>query len=150
MKKIALLSLLIIFTIESRADLWHISEEKEIATAGVQRLKPEKYILAKLDNTLFKNFQSSIPTEDNQNYPIIELPTPEGEVASFYIYENRTMAPVLSTRYSMIKTYTLVSTKNPHITGKADFTYWGFHANIFDGDKSFLLTRINRVIKNGT
>lgn len=140
MKKIFLLATVIFFGLATKAsNYWHISPEKQIATAGEQKLFPNKYILASLNVSQFNIFQGQIPKESDGDFPIIELPKPNGEIGSYYIFESPMMAAGLASRYPSIRTYTLIDTENATITGKADFTYWGFHAKIFDGSKTYFI-----------
>ncbi len=140
MKKIIVLFAVsfIAFTVQAK-NMWHLSPEKEIATNGEQKLTPTKYQLAKLNVDEFLLFQSLIPNEAQGDFPIIELPTPSGEMVSYFIFDAPVMSSGLAARYPMINTYTLVHTKNPRITGKADFTYWGFHAKIFSGKETYFI-----------
>ncbi len=133
-----------LYTISFGGALWYISPEKEIATPGEQLLQPTNYLLAKLDIPNFRALQSGIPTEDQQSYPVIELPNPAGELESYYIFESPMMAMELANKFPEIKTYTLVHTQNPIITGKADFTYWGFHAKIFNGKNTYFIDPYKR------
>lgn len=119
--------------------LWTSIEEKEIATTGIQKLFPNKYTLSKLDVNNFRLFQSGIPLEKEGAFPVIELPKPNGSIGQYYIYSAPMMAEGLAIRYPEIKTYTLIDIANPTITGKADFTHWGFHAKIFDGKNTYFI-----------
>lgn len=138
------ITLLLLATICNAGGLWFLSEEKEIATAGDQKLTPNEYLLAKLDVANFNLFQGQIPTEFAGDFPIIELPKPDGTMGNYYIFEVSILESGIAARYPMIKTYTLVDTENPHITGKADFTVWGFHAKIFDGKSTYFIDPYKR------
>ncbi len=141
MKKIIILiTCTFLFSLDSFAsNLWSISPEKEIATYGEQKLFPNKYILSKFQVGEFHLFQSQIPLESSKSYPVIALPDPNGTMQDYYIYEAPMMAMELANKYPLIKTYTLIHTENPLVTGKADFTHWGFHAKIFDARKTYFI-----------
>ncbi len=140
MKKIVLIATMLVLSNVILADnFWTITNEKSVPSDGEQKLFPSNYLLAKLDVEGFKFFQSQIPTEAVGEFPIIKLPMPNGKIGQYYIFETDMMAPGLAQRYPEIKTYTLINTENPRITGKADFTLWGFHAKVFSGDKTYFI-----------
>lgn len=62
---------------------------------------------------------------------VIEIPFPDGNFKSFYVFEYSIMEPELADRYPDIKTYMAISTEGKHIYGKLDVTPQGFHAMIF-------------------
>ncbi len=139
-KKTLITITLLFFSIANyAANLWHISLEKEIAMPGEQKLFPNHYLLAKLDVNELQLFQSQIPVGSQENYPIIDLPKPNGEMATYYIFETKMLAADLEAQFPAIKTYTLIDTENPLITGKADVTFWGFHAKVFDGANTYFI-----------
>lgn len=113
--------------------------DKHLEIDGVQMIFPKEYQLSKLDLTGFKALQRHIFEDENANNVIIELPTPDGGMMKFRVYENPMMEKPLADKYSMIKTYTAIHTENPWITAKLDFTVWGFHAMIFNGDDTYFI-----------
>jgi len=140
MKKIILLLSISLSSYLVKADkFWQASIEKEIATFGEQKLFPNEYSLSKLKVSEFQFFQSQIPTESEGDFPIIDLPMPDGSMDQYYIFDAPIMSSALAERYPMLKTYTLIHVENSMITGKADFTHWGFHAKIFNGDKTYFI-----------
>lgn len=103
------------------------------------RFLPERSLYYRLDETAFKQFQHFIPGEDDGNYPLIQLPAPDGRVESFYIFEYSMMEDGLARHYPGIRTYTAVHTENAFKTAKIDFTFWGFHAMVFDGPDTYFI-----------
>ena len=142
MKKICTLLLLtvsIAAQANSFGDLWSLSSEKTIAVPGDRKIIPQSYQLAHLDIPAFQLFQSFIPTETSGSNTTIFLPTPDGTDMEFSIFEAPMMEQPLADKYSQIKTYTAISKKDSRVIAKLDFTVFGFHAAVFNGDETFYI-----------
>ncbi|MBL7766578.1 MAG: T9SS type A sorting domain-containing protein [Chitinophagaceae bacterium] len=120
-------------------DLWMISGEKVISVPGERKIIPMEYALAKLDVQSFKLQQLTIPDEASGLSSLISLPTPDGGVMNFRIFEVPMMEPALAAKYPQIKTYTAVNVENTGITAKIDFTVFGFHAMIMNGEQTYFI-----------
>ena len=145
MKKICtllFLSISIASQANSFGDLWSLSTEKTVAVPGDRKIIPQSYQLAHLDVPAFQLFQSFIPTEASGSHTSIFLPTPDGTEMEFNIFEAPMMEEPLASKYSQIKTYTAISKRDARIIAKIDFTVFGFHAAVFNGDETFYILRI--------
>ncbi|MCZ2141243.1 MAG: M12 family metallo-peptidase, partial [Bacteroidia bacterium] len=100
---------------------------------------PQKFILSKLNTTDFKLLQLAIPNEESGESITLSLPTPDGAMMDFKVFESPMMEKPLADKYPEIKTYTAISVDNHHITGKLDFTNYGFHAMIFNGEYTYFI-----------
>ncbi|MBK9482756.1 MAG: T9SS type A sorting domain-containing protein [Bacteroidetes bacterium] len=143
MKRILLLiSMLSAFTqsyaIESNS-LWSFTAEKNIPVAGQRKLTPDLYQLVKLNTPEFQLFQTLIPSEESGQTALISLPTPDGGLMSFKVFECPMMEQALANKYPQIKTYTAISIENPTVTAKLDFTVFGFHAKVFNGSSTYFI-----------
>ena len=67
---------------------------------------------------------------------ILELPMPNGTFRSFRVWDDPMMHPEMAAKYPEIRTFTGVAVNDPRVTAKLDFTVYGFHAMIFDGDNT--------------
>ena len=142
MKKICtllFLSISIASQANSFGDLWSLSTEKTVAVPGDRKIIPQSYQLAHLDVPAFQLFQSFIPTEASGSHTSIFLPTPDGTEMEFNIFEAPMMEEPLASKYSQIKTYTAISKRDARIIAKIDFTVFGFHAAVFNGDETFYI-----------
>ncbi len=119
--------------------LFTIEDTNGFTLEGTRKIIPQKYILAKLDVATFKNLQFQITKDENSNDVLIQLPTPNGEIMNFRIFEAPMMEQPLYNKYPEIKTYTAIHTEDKFITAKIDFTLWGFHAMVFDGENTFFI-----------
>ncbi|MCC6448387.1 MAG: T9SS type A sorting domain-containing protein [Chitinophagaceae bacterium] len=120
-------------------NFWQNSDERKITVPGPQIIEPQKYILSKLNTSEFKLMQLSIPTEESGQSIVMSLPSPDGSMINFKVFECPMMEKPLADKYPDIKTYTAISVDNPHITGKLDFTNYGFHAIIFNGEYTYFI-----------
>ncbi len=119
--------------------LWTLSNEKSISVAGKIKLTPEQYLLAKLNTNSFQLLQAIIPSEEIGLTSSISLPTPQGVEMKFRIFECPMMEKPLADKYPQIKTYTAIGIENPLVTAKIDFTVFGFHAKVFDGEHTYFI-----------
>jgi len=69
----------------------------------------------------------------------ITIPTPSGQLQTFNIVQNTVLPPTLAAKYPMLATYTGVATDNPAITAKIDYTIYGFHAMVYDGNNTYII-----------
>lgn len=120
-------------------NLWNLSAEKNVSVAGQRKLTPENYVLAQLNTSDFQLFQASIPTEESGLSTTISLPTPDGGEIKFRIFECPMMEKPLADKYPQIKTYTAIGIDNPTVTAKLDFTVFGFHAKVFNGEGTYFI-----------
>ncbi len=69
----------------------------------------------------------------------IELPMPDGTIKPFRVWANNLLPAALAAKYPEIKTFTAEAVGEPTITAKLDISSYGFHAMIFNGDKTTLI-----------
>ncbi len=82
-----------------------------------------------LKSTLAVANASSTGTAQKQsNAQQIDLPMPYGGLQTFNVSSSSVMAPELAAKYPQIKTYKVVATNDPTVTGVLDTGSKGFHA----------------------
>ncbi len=105
------------------------------APQKLQLIHPEQYRVYLLDENPLKlklwNL-SSLPAQGE----IISIPMPDGTMRDFNVWETSMMPQSLADKYPMIKTFTATALDNPTTSAKIDFTAYGFHAMVYDGDNT--------------
>ena len=142
MKKITLLVLVLLncFTqVVEAKNHWTLSATNQVEVEGTRKIIPTKYIVANLNAAEFQLAQAFIPTEESGNMANITLPTPEGLLMEFNVFECPMMEKPLADKYPQIKTYTAIAKENSLITAKLDYTVFGFHAKVFNGEDTYFI-----------
>lgn len=80
---------------------------------------------------------------------ILELPLPDGTMRTFRVWENNLLPAELAARYPEVRTYNAEATDNPAVTAKIDFTVTGFHAMVYDGDKTSFINPLDNTAGTG-
>jgi hypothetical protein len=142
MKKITILVAVavvcLIQVVESK-NHWTISASNNVKVDGARKIIPLRYSIAHLNAADFQLTQAYIPTEESGNVSTISLPNPEGLMMEFNVFECPMMEKPLADKYPQIKTYTAIAKENSLITAKLDYTVFGFHAKVFDGENTYFI-----------
>ncbi len=125
---------------QSQASVWKdisIVPEKD----NRQRLvEPRQYRSLQLDAAQLTQLLASAPTEGNSvEETILALPTPEGEMMHFRIWESPIMAPGLAIQFPQLKTYIGKGIEDPSALLRADVTQKGFHAMVLGRQGTWLV-----------
>jgi len=84
------------------------------------------------DHVALRNKLSFVPHESSRDFSQqIDLPMPDGSLASFSIVESPVMKPGLAAKYPEIKTFKVYGIDDPMASGRVDITPQGFHAMLF-------------------
>jgi len=94
----------------------------------------KKYSLYRADMNALKAQFWSIPAGYEQA-KIISVPMPDGKMRDFRVWETPMMDADMAARYPDIKTFTAEAVNDTRVTAKFDFTLFGFHYVIFDGEQ---------------
>lgn len=139
MKKSFITLLFIALNCSSFANIGVWNEvNKNLTVEGEQKLHPNKYRLFELNDGYIKDFLFKLPVSPDKAQ-VIALPTPEGKMMNFRIWQTPAMAEELAAKYPMIKNFTAVSIDNPAITAKVNYTYLGFNAMVYDGHNTYFI-----------
>lgn len=133
--KATLISILIFSFFALQAEnFWETAHRSEVSQYAPQ-INTKAFNLNKLNVLYLQNYLVGSPHFElgisKVSEKVIEIPFPDGNFKSFYVFEYAIMEPELAERYPEIKTYMAVSTEGKHIYGKLDVTPQGFHAMIF-------------------
>ncbi|MBL7755365.1 MAG: T9SS type A sorting domain-containing protein [Chitinophagaceae bacterium] len=141
MKKLTviLLAMLAAMHIQAGGHFWTFQDQAPTALPGERTIFPETFKLVQMNEQAFQTFQGLVPLEGSASYPEILLPAPDGRFQVFYLFECPMMEAPLAAKYPMIKTYTAVLKSDARVTAKLDFTLFGFHAMVFDGEHTYFI-----------
>lgn len=101
----------------------------------IQVFHPTQYQVYTFNEDWLKIQMFSLSTNPNEGM-VVDLPLPNGKTRSFKVWQDPMMEDRMAARYPEIKTFTAVATDDGTVTAKLDFTVYGFHAMIFDGDNT--------------
>ena len=119
-------------------NLWQQVPLENAPSTKVQVFHPNHYLVYTFNEDLLKLQMFSLSTDPNEAM-IVELPLPDGTYRDFKVWQAPMMPDDLAARYPEIKTFTAVAVNDPRVTGKLDFTLYGFHAMIIDGNNTFFV-----------
>lgn len=105
---------------------------------------PVKYRVLTLDLTRIQSFLGTLPEERNIIYnrnaaPILQLPMPDGRIASFRVWESSIQEPALQAKFPEIRTYTGQGISDPYATIRFDVTPRGFHAQVLTPNGTYYI-----------
>lgn len=111
---------------------WKAIAESEIPTGGTRYIKPTKYQTFELNLESMAAKLAQVKRLDHPNYiPItIQIPRPDGTLATFEVYENETMSIGLAEKFPEIRAFDGKSLDGTGEIAKFDLTPQGFHAMI--------------------
>ncbi|MBS4036215.1 MAG: T9SS type A sorting domain-containing protein [Ignavibacterium sp.] len=131
------------FAQTSRLELWHDVEESSIQLIGEKLIIPQNYRTVKLDLQKFGNLLNNAPLEKNvslkNSTSVIELPTPDGKINSYYFVESPVMEDELQAIYPEIRTYVGIGIDDEYAWVRFDFTPHGFHAMVRSVNGSYFI-----------
>lgn len=107
----------------------------ENAPTKLQMMHPKQFLVYTMDEASLKFQMWNLSTNPDEGM-IISLPLPDGSARNFRVWQTPMMPDDLAARYPDIKTFTAEAVDNRNVTAKIDFTLFGFHAMIFDGDNT--------------
>lgn len=135
----ALLGALLLWAGGSYAgSLWTKVQPGAGPSESLMRIHPKQYTIFTLNESWLKPQMFSL-SSDPQDGMVIELPQPDGTMRSFVVWEDPMMHDKMAAKYPDIKTFTAHAVGDQTVTAKLDFTVYGFHAMVFDGENTLLI-----------
>ncbi len=142
MRKTALLACLCgvvgVLSAQPALNFWkEIPESAVVVPENARRtVEPAHYRTYRLDYSALVVALSRAPMEFTEEArlrpPVVQLPTAEGELRAFRVWESPIMAPELTERYPEIRTYAGEAVDDPTLRVRMGVGYQGFHAFIRD------------------
>lgn len=109
LKSLLFLALMIVgLGMNAQSTLWEkvSPSETQNRSTELRNSTPEKFDLFKLNTTALKSLLAQAPERfTTPSNIVIDLPTNNGELQSFRVYEAPTLAPELQTKYPSIRSY---------------------------------------------
>lgn len=137
MKKIltslSLLSLLAFNASAQSKSYFKTIPTQDAPSKSIMVFQPKAYVVYKLNEGTLKNALFNVGTSSDEAITIA-LPLPNGQERLFKVWDCPMMPDELAAKYPEIRTFSAVAVDNPTVTAKLDFTWYGFHAMIFDGE----------------
>lgn len=124
-------------------------ENRTVQTMGQRVIIPQKFRTSSMDVQAMKNFLWSLPSEqaaraNRSQMPVIELPTPDGGMAKFRVWESSIQEPGLQAKFPDIRTYLGQGIDDPYSTIRFDIGPNGFHAQVLTVNGSFYIDPYSR------
>jgi hypothetical protein len=139
MKKILPILAFVVLTLSAKAEnLWK-EQSSTLSTFGEKKIIPNEFKVFSLNKNMFTEIQSKTPELSSNQKSTILLPNPNGEMIEFLIAEAPIMESGLAAKYAGIKTYTIIQANDRSIIGKLDYTLFGLHAMIQQGEDSWFI-----------
>lgn len=127
-----------IFTVSNARQYFESFQGLQAPSKGKQVLTPATYRVFSADNQALKSFLHLLKPNVSQEQ-IIQLPAPDGSFRTFKIWKTSMMEDRMQEAYAGIETFTAVALDNPRVTAKLDFTFFGFHAMVLDGNNTYFI-----------
>jgi len=135
---VALVSSLLGGKAMATAHSWQEIPKGSAPSTQIQAFHPTNYLVYTFDEELLKTQMFSLSTDPNEAM-IVELPMPDGNFRNFKAWQDPMLPDELAAKYPDIKTFTIVAADDARVTGKLDFTLFGFHAMVLDADNTYMI-----------
>ncbi len=118
-----------------------LAQEAIALPANAQRtIQPAALAAFQLDYESLETALKAAPMEFTQAARgaglLLELPMADGSMRTFSVVESPVIAPELAAKFPAIHTYSGVATDGSDVIVRLGVGYKGFHAFIFDGDRT--------------
>jgi hypothetical protein len=136
------------FAQTSRLELWQDVDESSIQLTGEKLINPQDYRTVRLNLQKLADLLSNAPLEIitplKHSTSVIELPTPDGKINSFYFVESPVMEDELQSAFPEIRTYVGIGIDDEYAWVRFDFTPHGFHAMVRSVNGSYFIDPHNQ------
>ena len=109
---------------------------------------PDNYLIQELDIKALSKHLEQVSDHDaeglKENPTLINIPTPNGAFEAFYIFQNTVVATEVAHLYT-IKTFQGYAKDDPSIPIRCDVSENGFHAVVFNGNKTYAI-KLNETV----
>ncbi len=117
--------------------LWTHTPLSKAPSTSLMRIHPSAYKVYQLNASAMRA-QLWALTDNAGSTATISLPMPDGSFRSFRVWESAVMPEEMAAKYPGIKTFSAEAVNDKRVTAKLDYTLFGFHAVIFDGEQTIM------------
>ena len=121
---------------------------RQFSTTGQRVITPQKYRANTLNIQGMKNFLWSLPSEKNisnrSTAPVVELPMPDGTMATFRVWESSIQEAGLAEKFPEIRTFAGQGISDPYATIRFDIGPNGFHAQVLTVNGTYYIDPYSR------
>ena len=135
---LALLAGIFSYSTSQAGNLWEKVDAQYAPAKSLMAFQPKQYSVYTMNESYLKLQMISLSTAPNEAQ-VIQLPMPNGTMREFKVWQTPMLPDALASQYSDIHTFTAEAVNNRSVTAKLDFTVYGFHAMVFDGDNTFMV-----------
>src|SRR5690606_5255863 len=131
--------LLLSFGLHAQNALWTKASPSETQTRekAYRNSMPQEFDLFKLNTPAFKSLLLNAPERFSGNSDVVvELPTNNGELQRFRVYEASTFAPELQARHPNIRSYAAQGIEDPSAVARFSVSNVGVHVMISSANYS--------------
>ncbi|MCW3123646.1 MAG: hypothetical protein JWQ38_3138 [Flavipsychrobacter sp.] len=105
------------------------------APQNLQIMHPKNFLVYRFNNEEQRLQLFALSTSPSEGM-VISLPLPDGTFRDFKVWQAPMMPADLAAQFPEIRTFTAEAVNDPRVTAKLDYTLYGFHAMIFDGENT--------------
>lgn len=125
-------------------EIWKEINANHIQTDGKRMVTPVASKAFMLNDAYFKALLFALPADAKQAQTIV-LPTPDGAMLHYRIWQTPVMAEELAAKFPGIRNFTAVCEEHPSVTAKINYTYKGFNAMIYNGASTYFIDPYSNV-----
>lgn len=131
----------------SLGSLWTHTPLSKAPSTSLMRIHPSAYKVFQLNASAMRA-QLWALTDNPGSSATISLPMPDGTFRSFRVWESAVLPQDMAAKYPSIKTFSAEAVNDKRVTAKLDYTLFGFHAVVFDGEQTIMTDPYNNLNDN--
>lgn len=127
------------------SNTWTPIDRNHVPSKASAKMQPKNYLVYALNTSSFRDLLLSAGNTPETSV-LVDLPLPNGDFRTFNVWQKAMLPAELAAKYPAIKTFRAVAANDASVTAKLDFTDFGFHAMIFDGENTAFVDPYNNVL----
>ena len=130
------------------ASHWTLSDINQLQLNGERYIHPLAFKTFQLDLAGFRDQWKSAPNIDSatpSNGLLVDIPMPNGDMATFRVFQNNLLPNELMGKYPGIVAYSAQGVTDPHAFAVFDFTHQGFHGMVLTPNGTYFIDPVTLV-----